>query len=144
VSLLPVNFPLELANSAFLSGSEAAWKLNDALVAVRWLGTHGYAVLGTELWLLRGSVVNSLPVGRSGLPEVHGSTVTHKVTEEWVSYVGRAAAETIAYLQAFNPRDIIQEGDLYFNVTWVSESESRARTEMKLASVLQRTRSVYD
>jgi hypothetical protein len=34
----------------------------------------------------------------------------------------RAAGETLAYLRAFNAKSI-EEGDLYINVTWVSEAE---------------------
>jgi len=31
-------------------------------------------------------------------------------------------AETLAYLKAFTPK-FIEEGDVYVNVTWVSEAE---------------------
>ena len=44
--------------------------------------------------------------------------------EEWHSFVARVAAETLAYLRAFNPK-FIEEGDIYVNVTWVSEAEFR-------------------
>ena len=89
--------------------------------AVKWLGAHDHAVLGTELWLVQNGRIDSLPVGTSGLPEVHGNTVSPKGIENWDSYVRRAAAETVIYLQTFNPKDIVERGALYFNVVWVSE-----------------------
>jgi hypothetical protein len=36
----------------------------------------------------------------------------------------RAAAETLAYFRAFAPK-FIEEGDVYVNVTWLSEAEFR-------------------
>jgi len=44
--------------------------------------------------------------------------------EAWDSFVARAAAETLAYLKAFTPK-FIEEGDVYVDVTWVSEAEFR-------------------
>jgi hypothetical protein len=46
--------------------------------------------------------------------------------EAWDSFVARAAAETLAYLRAFIPK-FIEEGDVYVNVTWVSEVEFGSR-----------------
>ncbi len=90
---------------------------------VEWFGTHGYAVLGTELWLLQGEKIQTLPVGLSGTREVHGNTVNRGRGEAWNSYVTRAAAETCAYLKSFKLSDIVEQVQVYFNVVWVSEAD---------------------
>jgi len=94
-----------------------------AAAAVEWLGANGYAVLGTELWVLKAGAIQSLPIGQSGMPEVHGNTVNRESEEPWSSFVVRAATETHTYLQSFNPADIVEQGELHFNVVWVSEAQ---------------------
>jgi hypothetical protein len=42
--------------------------------------------------------------------------------EAWHSFAARAAAKTVAYLRSFTPK-FIEEGDVYVNVTWMSETE---------------------
>jgi hypothetical protein len=120
--LLPPTFPADLAAGAFAAGGEVAWPLALATTAVSWLAAHGYAVLGTELWVLQSGATQSLPRGPSGKPEVHGNDVSHRgEKEEWTSYVARAAAETLAYMHSFRAEEIVEPGDLYFNVVWVDE-----------------------
>jgi hypothetical protein len=122
--LFPPNFPSELAVSAFASGTEVAWSPALAAAAVKWFGAHGYAVLGTDLWLLQTEGINSLPIGLSGMREVHGNTINNREREEaWTAFVVRATSQTLAYLQSFKSADIVEPGDVYFNVTWVTESE---------------------
>jgi hypothetical protein len=119
----PTSFPFVLAAAAFSRGKEVAWPPMLAARAVEWFGTHGYAVLGTELWLLQDEAIQSLPIGLSGKGEVHGNTVNRKSHEVWGSFVVRAAAETQAYLQSFKPSDIVEHGEVYFNVVWASEAD---------------------
>jgi hypothetical protein len=122
--IFPENFPPDLAVSAFVSGGEeAAWRPAVAATAVEWLAAHGYGVLGTELWLLKKDGIQSLPIGRSGGREVHGNTVDRRRDESWNSFVARAGAETAVYLRSFDPADIVEDGDLHFQVGWASESE---------------------
>jgi hypothetical protein len=121
--LFPPGFPSELAVAAFRSGDEAAWPSMLAAAAVEWLSRHGYAVLGTELWVLESANIQTLPIGVSGMREVHGNTVNRESQEGWGSFVARAAAETRAYLQLFNQWDIVEPGEVYFNVVWVSEAD---------------------
>jgi hypothetical protein len=121
--LLPPDFPPELAVAAFTGTNEVAWPPAVAVAAVEWLSMHGYAILGTELWLLQDSGIQSLPIGLSGMREVHGNTVNRRSQEAWSSFVERAGAETRAYLQAFKPSDIVERGQLFFNVTWASEAD---------------------
>src|SRR5271157_4612309 len=96
--LLPPEFPAELAAAVFSRGDEVAWLPALAVSAVDWFGSHDYAVLGTELWLLQGDGIQSLPTGRGGMPEVHGNTVNRHIHEAWTSFVARSAADTRAYL----------------------------------------------
>jgi hypothetical protein len=121
--LFPPNFPADLISAAFVTNNEAVWAPVLSATAVEWLGAHGYAVLGTELWVLKGGAIQSLPIGRSGMREVHGNTVNRESKESWTSFVARAASETLDYLHSFNPADIVEQGKLYFNVVWVSEAQ---------------------
>jgi hypothetical protein len=122
---LPKGFPQEFARAAFrASNGEAAWSPSIAASVSTWLGAHGFAVLGTELWVIRqDGTICSLPLGSSGRPEVHGNTVNREKSETWDAFTCRAAAETSKYLQSFNPAEIHEEGELRFNITWVSETE---------------------
>lgn len=84
-----------------------------AVEAIEWLGSHRYAVLGTELLRQERGGIQSLPYFQS---------VDRTNAEGWNSFVARAAAETVAYLKAFKSK-FAEEGDVYVNVTWVSESD---------------------
>ncbi|MGB6405707.1 MAG: hypothetical protein WA254_21155 [Candidatus Sulfotelmatobacter sp.] len=118
----PADFPSELAEAAFWS-SEPAWEPRIAAQVVEWLGLHGYAALGTELWVIRDGLINTLPIGSAGTPEVHGNTVSRRANEPWAAFVSRAASETVGYLRSFQLREIVEPGKVHFNVTWVSEEE---------------------
>lgn len=121
--LLPPNFPSELAAVAFSSGNEVAWSPDHAVLAVEWFGSNGYAILGTELWVVQTGGINSLPLGHDGIRGVYGNTVNRRKDEAWSLFVVRSTAETRAYLQAFNPGEISEEGQQYFNVVWASEAD---------------------
>jgi hypothetical protein len=97
------------------SNNEVAWRPPQATQAVEWLGIHGYAVLGTEVFLPRQGSFQSLP---------YFQNVERIGAEEWGLFVARAAAETLAYLKTCLSM-FIEEGDVYVNVTWVSEEEFR-------------------
>ena len=113
--LFPSGFPSELASAAFVASNEAAWRPALAARSVKWLGTHGFAVLGTELWLPKDGSIQSLP---------YFQNIDRQGNEAWDSFVARAAAETLAYLGAFTAK-FIEEGDVFVNVTWMSEAEFR-------------------
>lgn len=118
----PADFPSELAEAAFWS-NEPAWEPQIAAQVVEWLSSHHYAVLGTGLWVIRNGLINALPIGQSGMPEVHGNTVARWLNEPCTAFVSRAASETVAYLRSFQSREIVEPGNAHFNVTWVSEEE---------------------
>jgi hypothetical protein len=114
--LFPSGFPSDLASAAFVASKEAAWRPALAARSVEWFGTHGCAVLGTELWLPKDGSIQSLP---------YFQKVDRQGDEAWHSFVARAAAETLAYLRALKPK-FIEEGDVYVNVTWMTETEFRS------------------
>lgn len=109
---LPFNFPKELASAAFFLGEEAAWPPDLAASAVEWFGSHGYAVLGTELWVVQGD----------GTMSLYGNTVDKEVHEDWRSFALRSALATRTYLESFDTSEVVEQGKLYFNISWVSES----------------------
>ena len=111
-NLFPSGFPSELAAAAFLSSTDAAWRPALAARTVEWLGSHGYAVLGTEIWLAQGGSIQSLP---------YFQNIDRKDNEAWNTFVSRAAAETLAYLREFTPK-FIEEGDVYVHVAWIGEA----------------------
>jgi hypothetical protein len=102
LSPFPAGFPSLLAGAVFVRSGEAGWRPTLA-TAVEWLGAHGYAVLGTEVWLAMDGAIQSLP---------HFQNIERKSDEGLDSCVARAAGETLAYLRAFNAKSI-EEGDLY-------------------------------
>ncbi len=113
--LFPSGFPSELASAAFVASNAVAWRPALAARCIEWFGTHGYAVLGTELWLPKDGSIQSLP---------YFQNIDRQGDEAWHSFVARGAAETLAYLRTFTPK-FIEEGDVYVNVTFVSETEFR-------------------
>ena len=113
--LFPSGFPSDLASTGFVASKEAAWQPALAAHSVEWFGVHGYAVLGTELWLPKDGSIQSLP---------YFQNIDRQGNEAWDSFVARAAAETLAYLGAFTAK-FIEEGDVFVNVNWVSEAEFR-------------------
>jgi hypothetical protein len=94
-----------------------------AAQVVEWLGLHQYAVLGTELWVIRDGLISTPPVGQAGMREVHGNAVSRCANEPWAAFVGWAASETALYLRSFQSEEIVEPGKVHFNVTWVSEEE---------------------
>ena len=92
--LFPSGFPSDLASAALVASHEAAWRPALAARSVEWLGAHGYAVLGTELWLPKDGSIQSLP---------YLQNVDRQGNEAWDSFVARAASDTLAYLRAFTP-----------------------------------------
>jgi len=122
---LPPDFPQDLASAAFFANNgEAAWPPEIAVSVTRWLGEHGYAVLGTELWVIKANgTICSLPLGNSGLPEVQGNTVNRATGETWDMFTRRAVVETSNYLRSFDPAEIHEAAELRFNITWASERE---------------------
>jgi len=120
--IFPPGFPGELAANAFTAGSEAAWPIESAWKVVQWLGQNGFAVLGTELWVVREDGIQP-GIYVNGTREIHGNAISHKRNESWNAYVVRSAEETLSYLHCFKaPREAQQQGKVLFNIPWASES----------------------
>jgi len=111
--LFPSGFPSQLASAALVHSNEVAWRPSLAAASVEWLGAHGYAVLGTELWLPKHGSIQSLP---------YFQRVDRREGETWDALVARAATETLAYFREF-PRSFVQEADVYVHLNWVSEAD---------------------
>src|ERR1700733_9319988 len=61
-SPLPAGFPNELASAAYVApNNEVAWRPSQTIQAVEWFGIHGYAVLGTKVFLPKQGSLQSLP-----------------------------------------------------------------------------------
>jgi hypothetical protein len=121
--IFPPGFPPELVADAFKTGSEAAWTHNSALKVVEWLMQNGFAVLGTELWVVRDDGIQP-GIYVNGVREIHGNVVSHRRDATWAAYVARSAEETLLYLNSFKPpSEASGQGDIFFNVVWTSESE---------------------
>lgn len=88
----PPGFPSELAAKSFTTGSEAAWPLDSVSAVIEWLGQNGFAVLGTELWIVRDDGIQP-GVFVNGMREIHGNAVSHMQNESWDTYVTRSAQE---------------------------------------------------
>jgi hypothetical protein len=114
--LFPRDFPPELIREALVHLSDVAWRPKLAAVSVEWLGAHGYAVLGTEVWLPKQGMIQSIP---------YFQAIREIENESWDSFVARAAAETLAYLKEFEGR-LTEEGDVFVNVSWVNDQEFRS------------------
>jgi hypothetical protein len=112
--LLPLNFPSELGAAAFRIGEEVAWPPTLAVAAVEWFTRNGYAVLGTELWLLPdGEILKRTARTQRN----HGNTVNRGTEESWSS--SSAGAEktprdsgNVQTLQYFRARSVT------FNPVW--------------------------
>jgi hypothetical protein len=101
MDLFPSGFPPELVSAALVSSNEVAWRPLLAARSVEWLGAHGYALLGTELWLQTG-----------------GSD--YKRIPCLIAFPVYVLKVRQGLYRAF-----VEEGDVYVNVTWVSEAEFR-------------------
>lgn len=111
--VFPADFPCELATEAFVHRGEAAWRPRPAVASIEWFAQHRYAVLGTEVFIPQNGGLQSLP---------YFQNVNRQQEEDWDAFVTRAAAETIAYLRAFE-QEFAAAGDAYVNLTWTAESE---------------------
>ncbi len=104
--LFPSGFPSELVSAAFVASNEAAWRPALAARSVEWLGTHGYAVLGTELWLPKDGSIQSLP---------YFQNVDRQGNEAWDSFVARGGNLGISqgvYPQVHRGRRCLRQRDL--------------------------------
>ena len=129
--IYPDNFPDEFKQDVFTLGTEAAWPTGRAIQVVDWLRKNGFAVLGTELWLIREDGVQP-GIFVNGIAEIHGNDESRMPNEPWDVYVSRSGMEALRYLSSFTePPEASQQGKVVFNIVWANESDFlklRART----------------
>ena len=121
--MFPPDFPDEFVRDAFIAGSEAAWPPQSVARVIRWFRKNGIAVLGTELWVVRdGTICPGILV--KGVQNIYGNDVSPRPDEHWESYAVRSADETLQYVNTLRlPPEAKEQGDIFFNVTWASESD---------------------
>ena len=121
--IYPDNFPGELKEDVFTLGTEAAWPTGQAIKVIDWLRENGFAVLGTELWVVRKNGVQPGILVKV-IREIHGNDASRMPNESWDAYVNRSGIEASLYLNTFRePPEASQQGQLVFNIVWASESE---------------------
>jgi hypothetical protein len=111
-SPFPAGLPEDLAAMAFVSG-EPAWEQLDCDKVIRWLSENGYAVLGTELWLVRNSLIHTLMNTKSGriLCCTSCDPLPH---ESWNEYVKRSAGLAAESVSGFRwPEDSTENADTF-------------------------------
>jgi hypothetical protein len=76
---------------------------------------NGYAVAYGAL-AFADREIQSVPLGLSGMREVHSNTGNRGTEDSWSSFIARAEAGTRDTLEAFKPSNIFERGQLLFNV----------------------------
>ena len=120
-----VEFEQDLEAAAFRTlGGEYAWRRGDALRAASAVADRGFALLGGELWLIRGKEVFILLPQHSGPPALYHWECERKSSESWPHFVARARSESLSAIQALPPEGEVEvpvDAEIYYNLTWVSE-----------------------
>ena len=120
-----MQFSRDLETSAHRTATgEYAWRRPDALRAARALAGAGRAILGGELWLIRGSEIHGVLPQRSGPPGVYRWESERGASESWCEFVLRSCSESIAAINTLPPEgevDLPADAEVYYNLTWVSD-----------------------
>lgn len=121
------SMPEPLAAAALVGGEEAAWEQADCAAAIEWLRNEGYAVLGTELWLLKkGQIVTS--ISTIGNPVLYCTSCDLLDDESWDEYVQRSAARDAKSVATFRfPEDSLETCPAYFNLCWADRKCFQSR-----------------
>jgi hypothetical protein len=118
----PRDLPQALSARAYVSGSEAAWRLPDALAVIDWCAAHGIAVAGTELWLVKDNRVQCGIETTTGLRSYEYDTEP-LAQESWQDFHSRSVREAREHLQHFSwPADAIEPEQVpYFYLVLIDE-----------------------
>jgi hypothetical protein len=121
-TIIPANFPKQLAAVAFVNGQETAWEQKDCLAAIDWFSNHGYAVLGFELWLPEEGGIRTAISTKAG-PAIYVFSCNRKKHETWGDYVQRFAREATEGVRTFRWFEDALEPPrpAYFNLTWADK-----------------------
>jgi hypothetical protein len=106
---------------------ESAWPRHQLDTAVDAIVAGGCAILGGEVWLVRGeSITAGLRLRAGAQGGIGWQTDDRRRKEPWAEFVSRTAEETGMALEQIAIRRDIDEpagGELYYNVSFVSEAE---------------------
>jgi|HubBroStandDraft_4_1064222.scaffolds.fasta_scaffold1022334_1 hypothetical protein len=122
-------FPPGLENDAFrASNGELGWSRAQIPEVVHVLCSHGFGILGGELWWIRDGCTDivSLIPQRNGSPGVYVWETTREPEESWADFVKRGASNALAAvarwpLEGDLPPDL--GGRILYNLTWASHAE---------------------
>jgi hypothetical protein len=120
--------PEQIKATAFHSQSdEYAWQRPHIAKAIEALADQGCAILGGEVWIVKGSDILALPPLRSGGNAVIGWDITDKESDEgWNQFVERTAKESLAAIESLNAEnEVLPEAapNVFYNLTFVKEEE---------------------
>jgi len=125
-----VQFAEDLESSAHrTAGGEYAWRRAEALLAANALARASFAILGGEVWLVRGREVWGTLPQRSGPPAVYHWTSERLRLEPWPAFVERSRVESCSAIEALPPAGEVVApagAHVYYNLTWIAEGEGRA------------------
>jgi hypothetical protein len=97
---LPNDFPQPLIDRGFAYHGEIGWYIDDAVLAAEWFRGRGAAIIGTELWLVKNSVVQPHVQTESGILAYNYSTTTLP-SETWEAFARRSSNEVTAFIRQF-------------------------------------------
>ena len=119
-------FPRQFSEAAFRTQSgEMAWIPDVAADVVEWLKRNDYGVLGAELWVIRpNGQICALYTDTEGRLACWGVSVDRNQDESWAAFVARAATQVSDSIAKVDEEsDVMTPGQLYINLTYVTESE---------------------
>lgn len=117
---LPIGFPQPLFDRGFAYHGEIGWLRDDALLAADWMRGRGAAIVGTELWLVRDSVVQPHIQTESGVVAYRYSMAT-RPSETWEAFANRALNDATTSIRKFQwPGNATEtaEWEVRFCLTW--------------------------
>jgi hypothetical protein len=122
-----MQFAQDLEASAHRSvGGEYAWPRSEALRAAEALANSDFAILGGELWLVRGHEIWGALPQRSGPPAVYHWESKRGSSESWAAFVTRSYSEACSAINTLPENGEVAPppgAHIYYNLTWVGEHE---------------------
>jgi hypothetical protein len=118
---LPPEYPKPLIDRGFAYHGAIGWFRVDALLAAEWLRGRGAAIVDTELWLVKNSVIQPHIQTESGVVAYHYSIATQP-SETWEAFANRALNDATTFICKFQwPENATEpaEREVRFCLTWV-------------------------
>jgi hypothetical protein len=117
------SLPESLSARAFVNGEDIAWEQKNCADAIDWLCRKGYAILGTELWLIEQDGIRTAIRTKSG-PAIFVTNCDPVKGESWDVYVERSARHAAEKISLFRwPEDSLESPrPVYFNLCWADRN----------------------